>query len=40
LGGMRRNEELDGLKTSIYFGRSLIIKERATDLGEENDSQT
>jgi hypothetical protein len=40
LGGMEQIEKLDLLKTSIYVGRSIIIKERATELGEENDTQT
>ena len=39
LGGMRQSEILDDLRTSIYLGRSVIIKERATNLGEKNDTQ-
>ena len=41
LGGMLRNEAVNDFITSIYEGRSAIIKERATHLGEkENDTRT
>lgn len=40
LGGMRQSEKLDDLRTSIYLGRSAIVRERATNLGENNDTQT